>query len=106
MFLNDDKEFVRITYDFFVNADKRTYAAIGIALFVAFLYFGAFFRNASGFKDDVDKATDVPVLDKDYDPVESQWSDNKISIWLLISVVTGVLSYYKLPDWFPTIFGK
>src|SRR5689334_1636490 len=99
-------ELFRFIYNLFAHGDKRTYAAIGIGVFVAFLYFGAFFRNASGFKDDAEKAAGMPVVDGDYDYVETQWSKEKIWIWLLISVGTGVLSYYKLPDWFPGIFGK
>jgi len=104
--LHSLKEFFSIPVQFFQQAGKLHYAAIGIGLLVAFLYFRLFFRDASGFSDDVDKAGKIPLLDRDYDFVEKKWSNNKIMIWILLSVGSGVLAYHQLPDWFPRWFPK
>jgi len=104
--LKNDAEFFRIIYHFFADGTKLTYAAIGVAVFVAFLYFGLFFRGVSGFEDDADKAGKIPIIDRDYDYVESKWSSEKIMIWILLSVGSGILAYYQLPDIFPHIFKR
>jgi hypothetical protein len=75
-----------------------------VGLLVAILYFGLFFRGASGFKDDVNKAGKIPIVHRDYDYVESKWSNNKLWIWICLSAGSGVLAYYQLPDWFPRLF--
>ena len=59
------------------------------------MYFSVFFRGASGFREDVDKAGKIPVVDRDYDYVESKYSYTKIMIWILLSVGSGVLAYYQ-----------
>lgn len=102
--LKDDLEFFRIIYHFFADGTKLTYAAIGVSAFVAFLYFKLFFRDISEFKDDADKAGKIPIVDRDYDYVESKWSNGKITIWILLSVSSGIIAYYQLPDWFPHLF--
>ncbi|HEY1788731.1 MAG TPA: hypothetical protein VGJ73_11270 [Verrucomicrobiae bacterium] len=102
---NDYKGFGRTILDFFVHGTKLTYAAIGIGLVVAILYFGIFFRNSSGFGNDVSNALNNPVIDKDYDYVNRQWSKDKILLWLIISIGSGILAYYQLPEWFPHLFG-
>jgi len=104
--LKNDMEFFRIIYHFFKDATLLTYAAIGVGLVVAFLYFTIFFRDVSGFEDDVEKSNKIPILDADYDYVDSKWSGEKIWAWVLLSVGSGILAYYQLPDWFPHIFGK
>jgi len=100
-FIKDDAEFLRVIYHFFADADRRTWAAIGCGLFVAFLYFRIFFRDVSGFEEDVDKSGKIPIVDEDYDYVDSKWSGIKIWIWFLISVIGGMAAYYQLPGWFP-----
>ena len=104
--LHDLKEFYLILVHFFQRAGKQHYAAIGVGLLVAFLYFRIFFRDTSGFGEDVETAGKIPLVDRDYDYVESKWSYNKIIIWILLSVGSGVLAYYQLPDWFPRWFPK
>ena len=86
------------------GASKLTYVATGVGLLVAFLYFKLFFGDRGGFKQDVENDAKIPILDKDYDHVESQWSYNKILIWILLSVGSGVLAYHQLPAWFPNLF--
>lgn len=103
--LNADDEFFRI-YDLFAHGTKLTYAALGVGLVMAILYFPIFFRGASGFKEDLENETKSPFLNKDYDYVDVQWSKDKIALWLIISVGCGLLAYYQLPEWFPHIFGK
>ena len=79
-------------------------AAFGIGLLVAILYFRLFFGSFWGFRRDIDNDSKIPLLDKDYDYVESRRSHNKILIWLLLSVGSGVLAYHELPNWFPNLF--
>ncbi|MGC9940262.1 MAG: hypothetical protein ABSE48_00405 [Verrucomicrobiota bacterium] len=104
--LKSDLEFFKIIYHFFADGTRLTYAAMGVAVFVACLYFGIFFSDFSGFEEDVDKAEKIPIVDPDYDYVESKWSSGKITIWILLSVGSGILAYHQLPDWFPQIFKK
>lgn len=91
-------------YRFFADGDRLTYAALGVALLTAFFYFRIFFRNASGFQDDIEKSDKIPLVDRDYDYVESKWSEHKIMIWIMISIGCGVGAYYQLPVWFPHMF--
>jgi hypothetical protein len=100
--LKDDQEFFWILYRFFADGTKLTYAAMGVGLLVAFLYFRIFFRDVSGFEEDIDKSEKIPIVDKDY--VESKWSGNKIMIWIFLSVGCGIAAYYQLPAWFPHLF--
>jgi len=100
----DDIEFIRIIYRFFADGTKLTYAAIGVGLLVAFLYFRMFFGSVSGFEEDVENSGKTPILDKDYDYVESKWSGQKIMVWVFLSVGCGIAAYYQLPDWFPHLF--
>jgi hypothetical protein len=86
------------------GASKLTYAAIGIGLLVALLYFKLIFGDRGGFKQDVENDAKIPLLDKDYDFVDSRWSHNKILIWILLSAGSGVLAYHQLPGWFPNLF--
>src|SRR6266550_1642475 len=81
-----------------------TCAAVGVGLLVAVLYFKLFFGNFRGFGKDVGNSGSDPLLDDDYDYVESQWSSNKILIWLLLSFGCGWLAYHQLPGWFPDLF--
>jgi hypothetical protein len=106
LMLQSLKEFILIPIQFFQTATKLHYAAIGFGLVVAFLYFCIFFRDASGFGQDVAKANKIPLLDRDYDYIEKKWSHQKIMIWLALSVGSSVLAYHQLPDWFPQWFTK
>lgn len=104
--LNAYSEFFRTIYDFFAHGTKLTYASMGVGLLVAILYLRIFFRNPSGFADDWNKEGKIPLVDKDYDYVEQQWSKNKILLWFIISIGSGFLAYYQLPEWFPHLFGR
>jgi hypothetical protein len=95
---------LKIIYHFFADGTKLTYAAIGVGLLVAFFYFRIFFRDVSGFEEDSKNDANIPILDKDYDYVNSQWSHNKITAWILLSIGSGVLAYYQLPQLFPSFF--
>lgn len=104
--LKADAEFFRIIYDFFAHGTKLSYAAMGVGLLMAILYFRIFFTNISGFVDDLDKAGKNVIGSKDYNYAETKWSMNKIWFWIMISVGSGILAYYQLPGWFPHVFGK
>jgi len=102
--LHDLIEFFLIPVQFFQRAGKQHYAAIGVGLFIAALYFGIFFRGVSGFVDDLEKSGKVPLVHKHYDHVEAKWSHSKVMIWICLSVGSGVLAFYQLPGWFPRWF--
>jgi len=108
--LKSDAEFLRMIchsiYHFFANGTRLTYAAIGVAVLVACLYFGAFFRNVSGFVDDLDQAAKSNEFNPFTNNVNSRWSKGKITIWILLSLGSGILAYYQLPVIFPHFFKK
>lgn len=81
-----------------------TCAAVGFGSVIGFFLYQILFTDLSGLKEDVENSEARPILDKNYDYVENQWSKNKITIWLLISVGSGVLAYYRLPEMFPHWF--
>lgn len=93
-------------YDLFAHGTRLTYAAMGVGVLVAFLYFGAFFSGLSGFKDDAANAGKDPLFNKDYDYVGSAWSKDKIFLWIILSVGSAFLAYNRLPVWLPGVFGK
>lgn len=98
-FLTSDENLVKIVIQFFKGANRLTYAAIGVGLIVAILYFRIFFRKRDGFND----------LPEDYSSrftVDYQWSKMKLELLVLISVICGVIAYYRLPVWFPNWFHK
>jgi hypothetical protein len=103
--LGNSPNLFQAIYDFFAQATGRTYAAIGIGLFFALLYFGIFFKGFSGFKDDVEESQKRSIWGIYYD-YETGWARIKIMIWILISLGCGVLAYYQLPQWFPHVFPK
>src|SRR5215469_17127071 len=86
------------------HATRLTYAAIAFGLIIGFFMFQILFKDVSGFKEDVENTEKEPILDKDYDYVEQGWSKNKIMIWLLVSVGSGALAYYRLPELLPHWF--
>jgi hypothetical protein len=102
--LNDLREFVMIFVEFFRNADKLTYAAIGVGVVVAALYFKIIFGGFSGFKDDVNKTGQTRIGHNSYDRVEGKWASHKIIFWLMLSIGCAMLAYHQLPDWLPDIF--
>ena len=91
----DDIEFFRMVYDIFAHGSRLMYAALAIGLLVAVSYFWIFFKNIEGFMESL--SGDVwhyprgsPLL----------W------LWIMISVGSGILAYYQLPEWFPHAFGR
>ena len=89
----DNIEFFRIIYNFFAHGSKLTYAALGVGLLMAVLYFRIFFRDVDGFMERASGGyfhRGSPLL----------W------LWIMISVGSGMLAYYQLPEWFPHVFGK
>ncbi len=103
MFAELKSQLIRLVH-IAAGCSRLTCAAIGVGLVVAFLYFKLFFGDWGGFKLDIENEAKIPLVDKDYDFVESRWSYYKILLWLLISVGSGLLAYYQLPGWFPRLF--
>lgn len=93
------------------GTSRLTYAAIGVGLVIAFLYFKILFRAPGDFEHDVKNARDPWVIEQEYwrrlwdgQDVERRWSKLKLFVWLAISVSSGVLAYHKLPELFPNFF--
>ncbi len=101
---DDYLSIIRDIYHVLAHGTKLTYAAIGVGLLVAFFYFKIFFRDISGFQDDAEESGKEPLIDPDYDHINSQWSGMKITIWLMLSFGAGMLAYHQLPQWFPHLF--
>jgi hypothetical protein len=83
-----------------------TCAAVIVGLLVAVLYFKIIFGGFGEFRQDVRNNAKIPLLHRDFDHVESQWSRSKILIWILLSIGCGVLAYYRLPGWLPSLFPR
>jgi hypothetical protein len=95
--LKNDLEFFRIIYRFFADADRLTWASIGITVIVGFLYFRAFFPRRDGFND----------IPRDYTRgPDFRWAEWKIIAFIALSAGTGMLSYHQLPHWFPHAFNR
>jgi hypothetical protein len=87
----------RIIYRFFADADRLTWASIGVTLVVAVLYFRLFFPQKDGFNDIPDDYTKGP----DY-----EWLKLRVILFIMISGGLGVLAYHQLPGWFPSAFRR
>ena len=86
------------------SASKATYAAIVVALLVAILYFRLIYRRPGNFDEELDNMSKIPILDRDYDPIDETWGRMKLLIWVLLSVGSGMAAYHQLPRWFPELF--
>ena len=86
-----------MVYRFFADADRLTWASIGVTVVVGFLYFRLFFPRRDGFDD----------LPDDYSTwIDYQWAKWKIIAFIMLSAGTGILAYHQLPGWFPHIFKR
>jgi len=103
--------FVRVL-DILMSTSRLTYASVGVGLLVAFLYFKLFFQDASQFGEDAKNTAKLEYTRRNvffpfrwlYDRTDFQWSELKIIIWIGLSVGSGILAYYQLPEWFPNLF--
>src|SRR6476659_8823084 len=111
--VNDIEKHLVQWFHIMTGASRLTYASIGIALLVAFLYFKLFFTDLSGFEEDAKNVGKLEwysrfspwtLLFRPNDSFDYRWSYLKIAIWLGISIGCGILAYYQLPHWFPGIF--
>lgn len=92
--LKDDAEFFRMIYDFFAHGTRLTYAAMGVAILMAVLYFRIIFEDWDGFQDALNNSWNYRGMSP------------QLMLWLMISIGSGFLAYYQFPGWFPHIFGK
>ena len=95
--LKEDMEFFRIVYRFFADADRLTWASIGVTVLIGFLYFRMFFRKRDSFNEIPDNYNRGPDL---------EWLKLKIAAFILLTIGTGILAYHQLPDWFPHTFRR
>jgi TRAP-type C4-dicarboxylate transport system permease small subunit len=96
--LHDLKEFCLMFVEFFQNATKLTYYALGIAIILGLLYFGVMFRKPSGF--DEHPTTDWSCR------LEIEWAKWKFGMLAIISIGSYFLARYQLPHWFPSFFPR
>ena len=95
-----------------MSGSRLTYASVGVGLLIAVLYFRIFFRDSFQFREDTKNAAKLQWMRWTflwpfrwlYDEDDFQWSQLKLFIWLALSVGSGVLAYYQLPEWFPQYF--
>src|SRR5262245_16142905 len=79
-------------------------AEAGVAM--AALFFKTFFKDWSGFRECI-----VYAMKPDWiswfqgQGVEDWWGELKLGVWIAISVISGILTYQKLPTWLPSLFG-
>jgi hypothetical protein len=93
--------------DSITHASRLTYAATGVGVLVAILFFKLFFTDFSGFWECVRywlRPDIISLFRGEWD--EDRWAELKLFIWAALSVGCGVLSYYQLPGWFPSMFAK
>jgi hypothetical protein len=81
--LKSDLEFFRTIYRFFADADRLTWASIGVAVVVGFLYFRMFFPRRNGFSD---------IPDDNSDRTDSRWLGVRELLLILISGSAGLLA--------------
>lgn len=98
------KDRVAHILQFVASGSKLGYAAFAVGLLLALIYYKLFFRNRSNFEEDGNNASKIPLLDRDFDYVDSKWGRMKIVSWILTSIGTGFAAYPKLPQWFPHFF--
>ena len=96
--------------DMITSASPRAWAAIGVGVFVAVLFFKLMFGDFEGFIECMrywfqrGSITDVFSAVRG-DSTERQWGSLKFFIWIALSVGCGILAYYQLPGWLPGAFG-
>lgn len=88
--------YLQIMHNVLVHCTKLTFAAIGLGLVVAIIYFRIFFKNLDDFQD---------AWSDFWRGLFSRQLAGRISFWIIISVGSGMLAYYQLPEWFPHLFG-
>jgi hypothetical protein len=77
-----------------MQISRLTCASVGVGLLVAAIYYRFFFGHWGGFND-------LSYYKEGY-----RWQFFKIRIWLAISAGSGVLAYFNLPGWFPSLFSQ
>jgi hypothetical protein len=92
----DHMEFGWIIYNISGHGAKLSCAAMVIGLVVGILYFRIFFRSLDDFRE---------AWADFWRGLLSRQLSGRISFWIIISVGSGMLAYYQLPEWFPHLFG-
>ena len=89
------------------HASRLTYASVAVGVFMAAFLFKLFFKDFSGFRECVRYwfRPDIFSLFRG-EWNEDRWSELKLFVWAALSTGCGILSYYQLPDWFPSMFAR
>ncbi len=88
------------------RASSQAWAAVAVVIVIAALFFKIFFGDFAGFAECLRY-----FLRPNYASFLSQerpddnWGSLRFFIWAALSFGCGLLAYYQLPGWFPTLFG-
>src|SRR5688572_24231127 len=83
-----------------ITGSPLTYAAFGVGLFAAAIYFKIVFGSFQGFRDSLDGLGRWSLWGF------LNWETLKFTIWVLISVGSGYAAYCQLPAVFPQWFRR
>jgi len=96
--------------ELFTNASPRAWAAAGVGVLIAVLFFKIIIGDFDDFIECVrywfqrGLISDIISAVRG-DQTEREWGSLKFFIWIALSVGCGILAYYQLPGWLPGIFG-
>jgi hypothetical protein len=97
--------------DMITSASPRAWAAVGVGIFIAALFFKIIFGDFEGFIECVRYwfqsgfISQLTSALRGEDGMERQWGELKLFVWIALSVGCGILAYYQLPGWLPGLFG-
>lgn len=90
----------------FTSMSPRAWAAIGVGVFIAVLFFKLIFGDFDGFIECARfwfQPDFISFLRGEW--TEDKWGELKLFVWIGLSVGCGILAFYQLPGWLPGIFG-
>jgi hypothetical protein len=92
--------------DMITGLSRQVWAAIGVGVFIAALFFKLIFGDFQGFVECIRywfQPDFVSFVRGEW--MEDKWGSLKLFVWIALSVGCGILAYYQLPGWLPGIFG-
>jgi hypothetical protein len=92
--------------DMITGLSRQVWAAIGVGVFIAALFFKLIFGDFQGFVEGVRYWLQTIL----YSAVRGEWTEKewgalKLFVWIALSVGCGLLAYYQIPHWLPGFFG-
>lgn len=92
--------------DMITGLSGQVWAAIGVGVFIAALFFKLIFGDFQGFVEGVRywfQPDFVSFVRGEW--MEDKWGSLKLFIWIALSAGCGILAYYQVPHWLPGFFG-